>query len=371
MKASITSVCCLVAASLFGPTVMVRGANVGAVSYINVTIRQHAQLISNQLSHRANRADQILTKVTEGTKLAKFDGRNWLTNEYLQGAWTFPEMTLSPGEGALLLGPTNWTLTWVGSVLQGELKVWIPAGGSLRSSPVPLSGKLSEQLRFPKVTGTKIYRVDATGQFVLRATCTNAGWEPEEPTILVGEGFYVEAPHDFVWSRPFAIDSAGGNSPTNTAIRILKQPQSQQISPGEPLMLTVEASSTNHLYYQWQLNGNDIMNATEPTLLLQAGLEHVGNYWVTIWDLYSWVWSDIAVVQAASSFFPRLTINQDSQGRGMVLSALGASGRNAVIEVSTDLFQWTELTGAESIAPDAVLDRSSTQAARFYRLKLD
>jgi hypothetical protein len=374
MKGTISSVWFLVAASLIGPALMVRGANGGAVSYANVAIRQRAQLISNPLSNRANRADEILTSLTsvpEGTKLAKFDGRNWLTNEYLQGVWTFPEMTLSPGEGALLLGTTNWTLTWVGAIPQGELKVWIPAGGSLRSSLVPQTGKLSELLQFPKVTGTKIYRVDDTGQFVLRATCTNAGWEPEEPTILAGESFYIEAPHEFVWNRAFVFDSAGGDSPTNTAIRILNQPRSQQIS-GEPLLLAVEATSTNGLYYQWQFNGNDIMNATEPTLFIpQASLEHVGNYWVNIWDGMSWVWSDIAVVQAASSSSPRLTIDQDQQRRGMVLISQGASGRNPVIEFSTDLVQWTELTGAESIAPDAVLDRSSSQAARFYRLRLD
>ena len=372
MNASTTNVCFLVAACLFGPAGTVRGANFQAVGYVNVSLRQRAQLIANPLSdtHKANRIDAVLALVPEGTKLAKFDGRSWLTNEYFQGAWTFPEMTLSPGEGALLLSPTNRTQTWVGAVPQGELKVWIPAGGSLRSSLVPQGGKLSEVLQFPKVTGTKIYGVDATGQFVLRATCSNAGWEPEEPTLLVGESFYVDAPHEFVWSRAFVLNR--GDSPTASAIRILNQTRSQQISPGDSLLLAVEASSTNRLFYQWQLNGNDILNATEPTLSIpQAGLEHLGNYWVTIWDLKSWVWSDIAVVKAASSLAPRLMIEQDHQSRGMVLSSQGTSGRNVAIEVSTDLIQWTELKGTESIDPEAVLDRWTSQAARFYRLRLD
>ena len=366
MKPIITNVCFLVVASLFGPAVMVRGANVAAVGYINVTFGQHPQLIANPLSDRANRIDQVLKWAPEGTRLVTFDGRNWLTNEYLQGAWTFPEITLSPGDGALLFSPTNWLETWVGSVLQGELKVWIPAGGSLRSSLVPQSGKLSERLLFPKVIGTKIYNVDDTGQLVLRATCGDAGWEPEEPTINVGESFYVEAPREFVWSRASVVDSS--DSPTATAIRITNQPRNQQISPGDFLSLAVEASSTNRLYYQWQINGNDIVNATEPNLVIpQAGPEHFGKYWVKIWDGCSWVRSDIAEV---SSLAPRLTIEQDSQRRGMVLSSQGTSGRKA-IEFSTDLIQWTELGGTESIGPDAVLDRWSGQAARFYRLRLD
>src|SRR5881394_1280750 len=173
MKTSITNIFFLIAASLFGQAVVVRGA----VGFVNVSITgQRAQLIANPLSNRANRLDQILTQmspVPEGTKLVTFDGRNWLTNEYLQSAWTFPEITLSPGGGALLFSPTNWTQTWVGGILQGELKVLIPIGGSLRSSPVPLSGKLREKLLFPKVTGTKIYNIDDSGQLVLRATCTD------------------------------------------------------------------------------------------------------------------------------------------------------------------------------------------------------
>jgi hypothetical protein len=55
----------------------------------------------------------------------------------------------------------------------------------------------------------------------------------------------------------------------------------------------------------------------------------------------------------------------------MVVMSQGVSGRNAVIEFSTDLIQWSELSGAESIAPDAVLDRSSSQSVRFYRLRVD
>jgi hypothetical protein len=370
MKTSIRNVCFLVAASLVGSSEMVSGANTAAVGYVNSSIKQRAQLIANPLHNIDNRIDRVLAWAPEGTKLVTYDGRTWLTNEFLGGAWTYPENTLTPGGGALLISPTNWVQTWVGEILQGELKVWIPAGGSLRSSLAPVNGKISELLQFPKVTGTKLYNVDNTGQLVLWATCSDAGWEPEEPTLFVGESFYVEAPHDFVWCRAFVIDVR--DSPTATAIRVLNQPRSQQISLGDSLMLTVEASSTNHLHYQWQINGEDILNATEPTLFIpQASPEHLGKYWVKIWDYYSWVWSDIAVVQAAGPIGPRLTIDQDSQRRGAVLISQGTSGRQAAIEVSTDLIQWTELRSAEPMGPDAVLDRWTSQAARFYRLRLD
>ena len=308
---------------------------------------------------------------TEGAQLVKFDGRNWFTNDFTAGSWAVPEMTLSPGEAALLRSPTKWLNTFAGSILQGELKVFIPAGVSLRSSLVAESGKLSEVLQFPKIPGTKISGLDnRTGQPVLRATCTEAGWEPEEPVVGVGEGFYVEAPHDFVWSRVFAVNGQSANS---NALRILSQPQSWQVRPGDSVSLRVEAASTNSLYYQWQRNGNDIPDATDPTLIIPSvGPQHLGSYWVKIWDEKSWVWSDLAIVQFAVSARPSLAIQQDSQGRGILLVSQGTSGQKATIEVSLDLIHWAELDGAEQVDSISVLDRlSNQQAARFYRLRLD
>ena len=55
----------------------------------------------------------------------------------------------------------------------------------------------------------------------------------------------------------------------------------------------------------------------------------------------------------------------------MVLISQGTSGPKGAVEVSTDLIQWTELGGTEPIDENAVLDRWSSQAARFYRLRFD
>jgi len=98
-------------------------------------------------------------------------------------------------------------------MLQGELKVWIPAGGWLRSSLVPQSGKLSEAAPvFPRVAGTKIYNVDNVGS---ARTPGDPAALPvgnrKEPTFAAAESFYVEAPMNCVWSRAFALFD--GDSP--------------------------------------------------------------------------------------------------------------------------------------------------------------
>jgi hypothetical protein len=368
----ILGLCVGVGLYFLGPGAVGWSAEVNAVGYINLSLPEGYHLIANQLSNRENRVDQILPSVAEGTQLVTFDGRDWITNEFVAGSWTYPDIPLPPGEAALLRSPTNSIQTWVGSVLQGELKVLIPAGGSLRSSLVPQAGKLSEVLQFPKVVGTKIYKVDpSTGQRVLRATCTDAGWEPEEPVLNVAEGFYVEAPREYVWSRAFAFNP--GDSPTSTAIRVVTQPRSWQVKPGDIVSLSVEATSTNRLYYRWQRNGNDIPDANDPTLALPiTGTESVGRYWVKIWDEKSWVWSEVARVELAGAELTRLIITQDSQRRGVLLTPQATAGRAPTIEVSTDLVRWTELGDAPHSDADSVLDPfSSQQAARFYRLRLD
>jgi hypothetical protein len=364
--------CALVGWHLLGGGNVARAAQVNAVGYVNASYPNGYVLIANQVSNRENQVDQIYPFVAEGTRLVKFDGQNWLTNEFIAGSWMIPDMTLSPGEAALLRSPGAWTHTWAGSILQGELKVFIPAGVSLRSSLIPQSGKLSQVLRFPEVVGTRIYRVDnTTGLWLLRATCTETGWEPEEPVLNVGEGFYVEAPREFVWSRTFVVNQ--GDSPMATAIHITAQPQSQQINLGDAFWLSVVASSTNRLSYQWQLNGNDIPDATDPTLVIaKAEDRHVGRYWAKVWDDKSWMWTDVVSVQLTGSEPPRLTIHQDSQGRGMLLTTQGTAGRTTVIETSTNLVQWAELGGAEQVDTNSVLDRVSGQpAVRFYRLKVN
>ena len=186
----------------------------------------------------------------------------------------------------------------------------------------------------------------------------------------VGEGFYVDAPQDFVWSRLFAVN---GQSATSTAIRVITQPQSRQINPGDSFSLSVEATSTNQLFYQWQRNGNDLPGATGSTLVVpSAGPENLGSYWVRIWDHKSWLWSDAVRIQFAGAQAPSLAISRDGQGNGVLLRFRETTGRKAIVEVSTDLIHWVEGVGLDQIDASSVLDQFHDQpTARFYRLRLD
>ena len=131
-------------------------------------------------------------------------------------------------------------------------------------------------------------------------------------------------------------------------------------------------SQLHSLFYQWQRNGNVLPDAIGPTLTIpNSGPQDVGNYWVVVWNLNSWVWSQIATVELAASNSPHLTINQDSAGRGIVLVAQGTADRKAVIEMSEDLIHWLEAGDIQPIDANSMLDQFSGRPARFYRLRLD
>ncbi len=176
------------------------------IGYLNSAYPEGYALIANQLEAEDNSVYQLMPLPPDGTELVKLESQGWRTNVFNSTwmGWKYPDMTLVPGEAALLYSTAYWTQTWVGRILESEYEIQVPAGASLRSSPIPQSGRLSGLLQFPRIVGTRIYRIDSsTGGFVLRATCTEAGWEPEDPVLLTGEGFYIEAPQEFLWKRTF------------------------------------------------------------------------------------------------------------------------------------------------------------------------
>lgn len=342
------------------------------VGFLNQTFPDGYSLIANPLDHGDNRLAAVTSGATfpEGARLVQFDGRSWRTNEFVAGSWTEPDWTMPLGEGALLFLPPEaggGTHVWTGEVIQGELQSFIPAGRSLRASLVPVRGLLSTDLFFPKVPGTKIFRVDATGQFVLAATCTGEGWEPEEPRFLAAEAFLVEAPHPFVWSRPFYASPPDDPAPP---IQFTVQPQSLQVAPGETFRLTAQAEREDgvELRYQWQLDGHDLPDATGPELVVaEAGPEHLGHYWVRVMSSARWAWSALAEVTWRGLPRPRMTIQRDGARVRLMVDASAAEAVD--VEFSTDLVNWFPLSQAPGQIP-TVETMDAAEGRRFYRARL-
>jgi hypothetical protein len=124
------------------------------------------------------------------------------------GEWGTPDQTLVPGEGAFILNPSDaaFTVTFVGEVPQGDVSVNIPAGYSIVSSKVPQSGTLGSLGYVPAANDT-IYRFNnTTGYQPASYDPDFQAWDPSEPSVNVGESFFVFKKAAGTWTRTFSVN---------------------------------------------------------------------------------------------------------------------------------------------------------------------
>jgi hypothetical protein len=124
------------------------------------------------------------------------------------GGWDpDPNTTIDYGGGAFVKNPgALFTLTFVGEVGQGTLLNPAPTGFSILSSKVPQQGLITTDLQFPPSQGDVLYKYLNPGGFQTSTYDTDlGGWDPQEPSIEVGEGFYMKST-GHAWTRTFNVN---------------------------------------------------------------------------------------------------------------------------------------------------------------------
>jgi hypothetical protein len=193
--------------------------SLNVVGYYNVTVAGGQKVvIANQLNTTNNSIGALLAPpmVGNGDHLFKFSGTAFSTSTYStdDGQWDpDPTITMNPGEAAFYQPVAARTLTFVGEVLQGQLTTTLPLGTKvLRSSQVPQQGLVSTDLGVPFFNGDHLYTYNTaqnSGGYVTYTYSTDDGqWDPNEPTINVGQGFfYQKAPgaNNPNWVRNFTV----------------------------------------------------------------------------------------------------------------------------------------------------------------------
>jgi hypothetical protein len=184
--------------------------SVNAVGYVNIELKPGLQLIANPLDAGAgnNTIEKLLPGVPDGTFVYKWDKAtsNYLVNNYDLG-WGNASMTLAPGEGAFVVLPQGATpvkVTFVGEVPLGAASnMQLTQGLQLVGSKVPQAGLIETDLKYPVADGDFIYRFDyATQNYIVYNY--DLGWGTQ-PTISVGEGFWVAKNNTADWNRNFSI----------------------------------------------------------------------------------------------------------------------------------------------------------------------
>ena len=192
------------------------------VGYVNLTAPPGYSLFTTPLvtTGPSQTVAGQLTFVADGSSLFRIDGNGFLANNFLDG-WSAPQMLFSLGEGWFFHNPaTNMSfVTVVGGILQGHLTNRLPAALSLCASLVPQSGTLSSTLLFPQNTDALIWRLNKTSQTFEMYSLIAQVWDPFEPSMDVGESFYVQESAAIDWVRDFGLD---GQSTPPIAFRFVR-----------------------------------------------------------------------------------------------------------------------------------------------------
>jgi len=113
---------------------------------------------------------------------------------------------LAPGGGLFIQVPSPATVTFVGEVPQGTLTTPHILGYNITSSQVPQSGLLQADLGYTPTSGDAVYRYAAgSGYQPTISWTTKNQWQPSEPTMAVGEAFYLQSPSAGNWVRNFSV----------------------------------------------------------------------------------------------------------------------------------------------------------------------
>ena len=200
--------------------------SVNAVGYVNTTLVPGFNLISNPLDAGTgnNTVGKLLSNI-QGTIPTGL--RAWTFNtttgafaspaNYVNAAVGFSpasarDTVVVPGDGMFVHNPSaaNLTVTFVGTVMQGDLVNPLPKGFSVKSNQVPQAGK-PDSFGLQGTTGDRIYKFDkVAGTYKSPSSFVNAavGWSPASPVIDVGEAFFMyRATSAGTWNRSFSVNN--------------------------------------------------------------------------------------------------------------------------------------------------------------------
>jgi hypothetical protein len=185
----------------------VPSANV--VAYVSMTLPPGFTMLANPLDAPSNAVSELFKDWPDGTTLNKFDTRFFRLddNAVKHGKWVNSAEKLMPGEGAILFNPTSdyRSINFVGELMQGNLSIPIPAGFSIRSSPIPKSGHLQDDLGFPISDGDVIHLFDRDRQKYVLHPYENGKWTEGPPVLGIGESFWVAKTEPGNWTRSLFV----------------------------------------------------------------------------------------------------------------------------------------------------------------------
>ena len=314
--------------------------NAGPVYYDNVSldlfqsytipINAGLNLIANQLDHGSNTANEVFANIPNGCVLSKYNNGSgtWSNAYFSAGSWMPGTLTLSPGEGAYLQSPTNFTLTVTGTPHVPVLPVSISPGHLyLLSCQTNDTGTWNNIVGTDPQDGTLAYTYNG-GFTAYQYSSDDGAWLPSAPSVPVGSALWIRTP--------------GGGGNLYPPPVITEQPMSVAPGQGQTTTFLVAAVGTPPLSYQWRFNLTNILSgATNATYtVVNAQAYDAGAYDVVVSNPGGSVTSQVATLQLWQSY----TINLPGDGQGIYLIANQLDhGSNTLDEVLPNMPDGTTL----------------------------
>jgi hypothetical protein len=200
--------------------------SVNAVGYVNTTVpKKQFAMISNPLNAPTNTVNALLGGQVPDTfqvyiYIPKAGYTNTLTYDAVLDNSFGPDgdkFTIVPGGGAFVRNPStnDVTITFVGEVPQGPLKVDLFPGFQIVSSPVPQQDTPSK-LGLTGEDGDAIYQWNLPeNPNAYEVSAWDVLSEPpkfassrtqQEPVIHVGEAFWLLKKNAGSWTRTFSVN---------------------------------------------------------------------------------------------------------------------------------------------------------------------
>lgn len=381
------------------------------IGFINISIPSGYSLVSAHLFREAGAFDPFPTAVPNaipnlfssvktnslGVTKIRSNGRFGTAYYTPSIGWTETDMSLLPGEGAVLWNSGGaFTNITVGGVLEGTLTNVLAAGLTLCSSIVPQEGLLTSELEFPASPGDAVFRLNSDGSY-RRYDYWVTGWHPEEPVLRVAEAFWAYKLAATNWVRRFTATYyfpsfssyyirsfvAGPEVTTNNLLPAIPylpaMPGRIHVASSRAVQLRVTAVNSVVADYQWRKNGVVLtdgmrVSGTQRETLeltdLQPGLDD-GIYTVTGTNSAGRVVAHAASLNIVTAATAAPTLDLPVKSTDAVGHTLRVQpGAFYRVQASADLQTWTEVTNFTSISSIHTLSLPvATNGVRlFYRL---
>ena len=166
-----------------------------------------------------------------------------------------------------------------------------------------------------------------------------------------------------------SVTSADAVLVVNVPPGITVQPQSQTIGQNNAITLSVIATGTAPLGYQWLFNGATVSTATNSSYTLSSvQFQDAGSYSVTITNIAGTIASGNAVltVNPCSIHLSDISSNADAT----VTTWSTDPGTSYTLQYKTNVTdpQWTDLSVTNAVGSTVAISDSTPDSQRFYRL---